>query len=354
MAGTKAVHAAEAKVQKKSRDPRKHHYVPVFYQNNFVNDAGLLWVYDRDRGTCKELHPLVICFEKDLYAVKPENKPPDMRVELKVLSGIDALGSAGIREFLLGKPNFVAEQKVAIFMAFQWSRVPTISRDIRATYAKMIEELSRISFANVERAKVLMERYARETGEVITVTPESMVEAVQGKHIEITATEVPFLTNMIEQSTSLARTLLQLDWEILVACEGTGFIISDCPVVVVPPKGSPDVGFVVPGSAKYFPLSRDFCLRLGDRGRVRRQRVVDKETVRIVNQNIAANSERFIMASSKLQLENVVTRSKCEFKECIPRFIVETISSSDDEALQKLCAQPRRYFYPKSGSKIAP
>ena len=31
----------------KSREPRKHHYVPVFYQKNFTNDSELLWVYDR-------------------------------------------------------------------------------------------------------------------------------------------------------------------------------------------------------------------------------------------------------------------------------------------------------------------
>jgi hypothetical protein len=146
---------------KKAKDPRKHHYVPVFYQSNFTNEAGLLWVYDRQRGTYKELHPRAICFEKDLYAVKPENKPRDMQVELKVLSVVDSLGSRGIRDFQVGRPNSEAEQAVAFFMAFQWGRVPTINRDLRATYAKAIEELSRITFANVERAKAVMERYVR-------------------------------------------------------------------------------------------------------------------------------------------------------------------------------------------------
>src|SRR5437868_6785524 len=137
MAGGVAV--AKTKEGKKAKDPRKHHYVPVFYQRNFTNDAGLLWVYDRQRQTYKELHPSVICFEKDLYAVKPENKPRDMRVELKVLTQVDNLGFAGIRDFRIGEPNRTAEEKIAFFMAFQWTRVPTMSRDIRATYAKAIE-----------------------------------------------------------------------------------------------------------------------------------------------------------------------------------------------------------------------
>src|SRR2546426_8401208 len=37
------------------------------------------------------------------------------------------------------------------------------------------------------------------------------------------------------------------------------------------------------------------CLRLGEPGTSRKHRKIDKEAVRIVNQNIAANSERFIM-----------------------------------------------------------
>jgi hypothetical protein len=354
MEGNPAAAPSRAAASKKARDPRKHHYVPVFYQNNFANEAGLLWVYDRAKRAYKELHPSVVCFEKDLYAVKPENKPRDMQVELKILSTVDSLGFAGIRDFLMGKPSNDAEQQVALFMAFQWSRVPSISRDIRATYAKAIEELNRIAFANVERAKALMERYARDTGEAMNVTPESMVEMVRGKHVEITATEVPFLTNMIEQSMSLARLLIRFDWEVLVAPDETSFIICDCPVVVVPPKGSVQVGFAVPGTAKYFPLSRHQCLRVGKQGRMRRHKRVDKETVRIVNQNIAANSERFIMGPSRVQLENVVSRSKCERIESTPRFILETVSSNEDEALQALSAQPRRYFYPKNGSAYAP
>src|SRR5579864_7459079 len=124
---------------------------PFFIRAISRTRPGCFGFYDRQRGTYKELHPRVICFEKDLYAVKPENKPRDVQVESKVLGVVDILGSRGIRDFQIGRPNSEAEQEIAFFMAFQWNRVPTISRDIRTTYAKAIEELSRITFANVER-----------------------------------------------------------------------------------------------------------------------------------------------------------------------------------------------------------
>jgi len=354
MEGDHAAGVGETSGGKKAKDPRKHHYVPVFYQSNFTNETGLLWVYDRQRETYKELHPRVICFEKDLYTVKPENRPPDMQVESKILRVVDSLGSKGIRDFLVGRPNNEAEYAAAFFMAFQWCRVPTMSRDIRTTYAQLIKELSRITFANVQRAKAVMEQHERETGEALQVTPESMVESVQGEKFEIVATETAFLTNMMEQAMSLTRVLLRVDWEVLVACEGTGFIICDCPVVVVPPRGSDQVGFLVPGSAKYFPLSRHLCLRLGEPGKSRRRRRIDKEAVRIVNQNIAANSERFVMGPSKVQLENIVSRSGSAKMGSTPRFTVETVESDEDSALQKISAQPRRYFYAKNGALSAP
>jgi hypothetical protein len=339
---------------KKAKDPRKHHYVPVFYQKNFTNEAGMLWVYDRVRRTYKALHPLSICFEKDLYAVKPEGKPPDMIVETKVLRLIDYMGSVGTRDFLANRPSRGAEQELSFFVAFQWTRVPATSRDIRVTCAKVIEELSRIAFSNVERAKSLMEQHGKATGEVLEVTPESMVEAVKGKQFEIIATETAFLSTMIEQAMSLSRVLLRLDWELLVTSDDTGFIICDCPVVVVPPKGSDQVGFVVPGTAKYFPLSRKLCLRFGEPGNRRRLRKLDKESVRIVNLNIAANSERFIMGPSRTQLENVVSRSASAGIDPTPRFAVETRESDENGSLQKLTSRPRRYFYLKSGSMQGP
>jgi len=338
------------KSAKKANEPRKHHYVPDFYQRKFTNENGLLWVYDRLKKTFKELPPRVICCEHDLYAVKPENKPRDMQVELNVLSRVDSAGSRGIKEFESRKPSSEAEQEVACFMAFQANRVPTISRDVRVIYAKAIEQIDRLAFANVGMTKHHMEQYSIETGQHLNVTPESIV---QGSNYKIVATETAFLTTMIEQSVKLMNVLLQLDWEVLVANEQTGFIICDCPVVVIPPKDSDQVGFLVPGSTKYLPLSRQLCLRLGDLGHKRAFRNVSKADVRLVNQNIAANSERFIMCPSKVQLENVVSRSGCAKMESTPRFIIETVEADEDGALQKISARPRRYFY-ENGMDCAP
>jgi hypothetical protein len=346
----------ESRLQRRqAKPPRKHHYVPVFYQKKFANPDGLLWVYDRQMGTFKELHPDVVCCKRDLYSLKRESGETDTRMETKVLGLVDALGSEGMRQ-LEAEAGFSAEaaQQVAFFMAFQWTRLPSFSRDISALHVSAIEEVARVAFANVERAQSLMDRHAMETGEAIPVSAQSMVEAIQGKHVKIEATEVPFLTNMAEQAQTLSRVLIGLRWAILVAPADTGFIISDSPVVLVPPRGCDQLGFLVPGTIKYLPLSRGLCLRVSGPGRFLGRRNVDKETVRIVNLNIATGSERFIMGPEKVQLAAIVKRSGTAQEEATPRFIVKAVQLDEDGSLMKIESVPRRYFYLKFESHYAP
>src|ERR1700682_2162478 len=84
--------------KKAAKDPhwnlmaaKKHHYVPVFYQKGFADADGLLWVYDRNHETSKQLHPKVVCRAEDLYAVRPKNAPRDRTIETDVLSPIESV-----------------------------------------------------------------------------------------------------------------------------------------------------------------------------------------------------------------------------------------------------------------------
>jgi hypothetical protein len=328
-------------------DARKHHYVPVFYQKNFCNASGLLWVYDRRLATYKELPPKSVCFEKDLYALKRENAPRERRIETVCLSLIDGMGSTAIRELLSGNASRDAFDALAYFIGVQFSRLPATGKAISSLYVRGASEVMRLMAVDVGRMQSVLDRYARETGEAIGVSAESMVDAVKQNGIEVVATEVPFLQNIFTMAEDLSDVIVRLDWQILVAPPQTGFIICDSPVVVVPPRGTDDVGFMVPGAVKYFPLTYRHCLRLGDEGGAFGCRKVSKETVQVINYNLAANSERFIMGPEKPQLVSVVLRSKSVDENSTPRFTVEATKQDDDGSLQKVTFQPRRYFYGK-------
>jgi hypothetical protein len=333
--------------------PRKHHYVPVFYQKHFANAEGLLWVYDRKLQTYKELHPDVICFQNDFYTLKPDDGPRDQRVESLAMATADGFCATALREVASGKISD-SETLVTIgyFAGLQSSRLPSMETFIKANYKKAAEEIMRLTSTSVERMQSTLDQYAEKTGEAITVSAESMVDAVRGDHLDVVVNEGPFLQHIFKHAESLNKLFVRFSWDILMASDKTGFILCDDPVVIVPPRGVTAVGFGIPGSVKYFPLTRKMCLRMGDFGRDFRYRNVDGETVRAINQNIAANSSRFIMGPVREQLERIVVRSSSIEMDLKPRFTLQTVQQDDDGSLQMLSQNPRRYFY--LNAKIAP
>lgn len=181
------------------------------------------------------------------------------------------------------------------------------------------------------------------------VTPESLVASVVSGHIGITVDEGPFLHHMLGQIEFLGRWLVSFDWEILRAPIGTGFIFCDYPFVMVPALERPlEIGFKFPGVTKYFPLTRSLCLRMGEQGYQYSYRNVSKENVQLINQNIAVNSERFIVGPSREQLEHVISRSGTVGIDPVPRTTAELVQHDDDSGLIKVSFWPQRgYFHPK-------
>jgi hypothetical protein len=104
-----------------------------------------------------------------------------------------------------------------------------------------------------------------------------------------------FIEHIFEFADFLAKALFAMSWDFLMAPGESGFLLCDDPFAIVPPRNGKNIGIGIPGSAKYFPLTRKFCLRIGDPGNALRYTDVDEETVEIINCNIAANSDRFVM-----------------------------------------------------------
>lgn len=296
----------------KQNEPRRHHYVPEIYQKGFVDRDERLWLYDRQLQRYRKVHPRHICRENELYTIAPEAEQ-NRYIETEWLSRLDGEGATAIRQFESGLSlDDEWKESFSVFMAQQITRTPAFRDMTKRNYKVMGEEYLRLGFTDVERARQLLEDYRAQTGDTSGdhVTAESMVEAVVGGHIQVSVGEGPFLRNMVQQIEFLARWINAFEWQILKAAKDTGFIICDYPFVVVPAQGhSGDVGLCLPGTVKYFPLTRASCLRMGDPDYGFSYQNITNQEVRRINQNIAVNSERFIMGPSRTQLENIVARS---------------------------------------------
>lgn len=330
------------------REARKHHYVPVFYQKHFTNENGLVFVYDRVRQSYQELHPRSICFQTDLYSTKPtDGRPRDRRLETQILSDIDGKSAAAIRESAaLHYPRGETLAQMAVFAALQYLRVPTNDTLMRAIYSEGANDLTEVAFSSVERAEASMRRYEERTGKRLRISPQEMVEAVTRGELTAEANEIPFLRSIVEHAKFFAKTLAGLKLEFLISPPAVGYILTDNPLTTVPAKGDKRIGLVNWGTFTYIPVTRLICLRYGITGHDS-FREIGREDVRLINQNLAINSERFIMGPNRRQLESVVRRSRSESVDPTPRFIFDKFTQENGGILRKLTHAPRaHYFYP--------
>ncbi|SRR6266481_3079214 len=324
----------------------KHHYVPVFYQKHFTASDGLLWVYDRKLKTCKQLHPLSICNQHDLYALKLPGGVNQV-VETQFLREVDSATSAALRKLpsVLDAPGGDLLGDIMYFAALQYLRVPANKQMISMIYETGATDLMEVAFANVERATAVMKDYATKTGKELKVAPERMVKAVQSGSVKFVATEIPFIKTMVEQTEFYAKVFSELDVGILISPSEVGFVLSDNPVTVVTHPRLSTAGVKSPGTFVFVPLTRNLCLRLGQPGSGTGLKNIDRETVRFINENTAINSDRFVMGPSKIQLESVIRRSGCSDVNSKPRWITMKTTDEKDGILRQSVAQPRQFHY---------
>jgi Protein of unknown function (DUF4238) len=139
------------------------------------------------------------------------------------------------------------------------------------------------------------------------------------------------------------------DWCFLVAPTTHPFILCDHPFTSVPPQGIPldGIGPGLPGVVSYFPISKRLCLKFYFGEFATKFLDIDSLYVRLVNRNVAANSERFIMGTSREQLEDIVVSTGSNEFEPGEQFSVTVLKSNDNASFVKFGFPPGRYFYSK-------
>lgn len=333
---------------------RKHHYVPVFYQKGFADSEGLVWVYDRDLKTCKHLHPTVVCLGKDLYTVRHDGAPWDRRIETDILSPIESVAASLIRKIHAGERLSLEEvDDLSFFIGLQFTRVPSFAMAVSAAVEMMMNEGLRVQFANVERVQSALHHYQEATGESLNVEAASMVDSIATNRVRIraAATERPFLESMFDQAKLLAGFVAKSNWTILISPPGAGFISSDVPLVSLPPPNldltDTGIGYGIPGGINYFALSNKMCLEMRFGGYCYRYVNVDRRYVRMVNRNIAATSDRFVISSSDRQIKSIVDDCGLAAMEYTKRVAVDVIKANTGEPLVRVQRRhPPMYFYP--------
>jgi hypothetical protein len=218
---------------------RSEHIVPRMLLANFTDSDGALWVYAKDKPV-RPSTPDNECRECDFYEYELNGRKTQNKFE-NWLAGIEGeaariLPSVSRREML--DPQDCV--KWSTFVASLFYRTRKVREQIsNAMLPKFREQVQNPDYIRDLQCELLQRgelRYFDDLKKEAEELLAKMEESPSFYHVSA----------LLQQSTSIAQTLLTRKWDVVDAPPGTRFLISDCPVTTMEMNGhlgTPGPGF---------------------------------------------------------------------------------------------------------------
>lgn len=265
--------------------PSKHHYLPQFYLERWVNEAGVLFEYSRPHReiVIRKRLPVETGFKEELYSIKGR-LDPQLReeVEIKFMQRLDCEASCALAEIerLRAKPT--EGSSVTAWSRFVMSLVyrnPARVEDLRAR----VEQ--------IERDPRIQAAYEAVRSEC---DPENYDDFVGREGASLNEEAQAHLIRKVIDSKFVGQRLNNIPWVIADIPKHThDLILSDSPVVT-------SNGIGVPGGFLILPIGpRTFFLATHDLS-VQRYLLAENESGRVsnaLNNAVVRNAEVLVIAS---------------------------------------------------------
>jgi len=255
-------------------EKRRHHYIPVFYLNYFTDQqtpsvqTPYVWILDRKNETIDNKAPRNFAFIKGYNDIIDFQGNVSSIVENQFNLEIEGRASIVFRKLMSMRYLSKSDRfTLAKFVATMIFRVPKF----REAFKEIIEEKYYLEFAD------------------------------GGRNFEGVSSEF-MMDSVIRTSSIIGELLMRMDWSLLIAPDGTNFITSDNPVVVINPEDPKWLfcGFASdPKIRVTFPLSPKICLS-GSWGRNKRiiEYITEDEVIEI-NFETFKYSYEFLYSSTR-------------------------------------------------------
>jgi Protein of unknown function (DUF4238) len=280
------------------------HYLPRVYLAGFATPSGEVWRYDRVSEALKLLAPPVIGAEKDLYSLIT-GEELSHEIETRWFSPLDGRFGPILRKlesFCELEPAEILD--LANFVAYLRVRTPANIRETETVFGQLDKYLG------PDRDSITYRDSGPDCIPDTYVMSEERCEAVSTRRAG-NALRNEALTTLVDTGMQIARALVDLEWTMLRAPLGRGFVIGDNPFAIIPPEfhdvNVEGVGLMTPGAAVFVPLSSRICLRVTSAPNPSaRNRKVDGAAVRAINRCQVVNSERYLFSQSDALLRRLI------------------------------------------------
>jgi hypothetical protein len=221
-------------------EPRKHHYVPQFYQRGFVADASSrIWVYQ------KALAPGRYGVKKtgmkiDLYAYRDRDGQTDFGSVERQLATIDDQAAKIIQKLGRGKPLTDKDRlRLSRFVSIMWRRTPKHMTQVNKTARELMPKV-------LEPFDGMKDRLSLEA--------RADLERIRQEYID-NPPDFLFPQNVLRESV-FEGLMSKMDWAFFKASPDKEFLTCDDPT-----RFSSDSGLGHKDATIAFPLSRTLLLQ---------------------------------------------------------------------------------------------
>lgn len=250
---------------------RKHHYIPVFYLNQWADGDGRLLKFSRPYGSVvkhEPTSPKKTGYERGLHRIPDVPEHLAEIIEQKFMTKMDDLAAEALRNFLAGRlEGWTLPRKEA------WSR--------------FIVGLMMRNPENLERIKAELKRYGRQEYEAARKPGAAPFESIDALHtLKITLLSLETIIN----NKSLLDKVSSLQWGMVdVAGTGYRFLTSDRPVVRTDGLNKPESHLAVSLSP-----TRIFIATNNDQTTADFQSMPPRDLVMHMNKRVVRNAIKYV------------------------------------------------------------
>ena len=281
---------------------KRHHFIPVFYLEGFVDpyDQTHLWIYDKDCGEIRDASPRDAGLQKHFYSfTTPEGERDSVSFE-NALAQIEGQVATSWRKIINREAIDDADREIiSSFLSLMMTRVPVYRHNIERLDAALVKSAaSFLASQGVLLAKIRAE-YERE-GRKPPNNLEDIVKRFLGGEYEV---EVEPQVSLTEVTTEFSLIFSEMNWTYFITKGKYPFVTSDNPLSYIDPthdaRSPYGVGLINANIEVTFPVSRDIALvatwkRLGKTYQKGTDRLVKE-----INYRTIMAASRFVYSSQR-------------------------------------------------------
>jgi hypothetical protein len=304
--------------------PKRHHYLPQFYLNEFTQND-VLAVYDRKTNEYRNQTPINTAVEKDFYSIIDDAGKKDTSIE-SMLSEVETNASLVI-EKLNNHKDVTFQERIDLsqFIALLIGRTPEFDATFKSLQDNLTRRISKMMFHSVEQTKDILEKHNSSDTEISEASAKELYDFVQSDQYDIEFSRINTLDVMLHLGESLAKYFCKMNWVVFHTPRDASFITTDSPLVIVPSPNFPErpfyrgVGIATPGAQKFISLTNSCTLVMLDSGKYTLHQVVSRKYVREINLILISRCYRFVIGRDKGLLKYLIEKSGLDQSEWKPR-----------------------------------